>query len=61
MIYEYVLLIVTDSELQVTRNNTLLLVITRGVAGKLKNLSGKVLKDGSEVDYPNLHESDCVG
>ena len=51
MVYKYVLLIVTDSELQVTRNNTLLLVITRGVAGKLKNLSGKVLKDGSEVNY----------
>mmetsp|Transcript_32342 Transcript_32342/g.67546 ORF Transcript_32342/g.67546 Transcript_32342/m.67546 type:complete len:86 (+) Transcript_32342:114-371(+) len=32
------LLVVADGELNVTRNNTGLLVVARGVAGKLKNL-----------------------
>ena len=45
------LLIVTDGKLQVTRDNTLLLVITSGIASKLENLGGKILEDGSEVDY----------
>ena len=44
------LLIVTDGKLQVTRDDTLLLVITRRVPGKLENLSGEVLEDGSQVD-----------
>ena len=44
------LLIVTDGELQVTRDNTLLLVVTRSVTGELENLSRKVFEDGSEVD-----------
>ena len=47
----YALLIVPDSELKVTGDNTLLLVITRRVTRKLENLSCKVLEDGSEVDY----------
>ena len=51
----------TDGQSKVTRNNTLLLVITRGVAGKLENLGSKVLKDRSEVNYFDLRESDCVG
>ena len=46
----YALLIVPDSELKVTGDNTLLLVITRRVTRKLENLSCKVLEDGSEVD-----------
>ena len=45
-----VLLIVTDGELQVTGNDTLLLVITSGIARQLENFGSKVLKDGSEVD-----------
>ena len=36
-----------------TRDDTLLLVITGGIASELKNFSGEVLKDGSEVDYGN--------
>ena len=44
------LLIVTDGELQVTRDNTLLLVITSGITSKLEDFGSKVLKDGSEVD-----------
>ena len=51
MSYENSLLIVTDGELQVTRNNTLLLVITSSVTSKLENLGSKVFKDSSEVNY----------
>ena len=49
-----VLFVVADSELQVTRDNTLLLVIASRIAGKLKNLSRQVFKDGSEVDYQEI-------
>ena len=45
------LLIVTDGKLQMTRDNTLLLVITRCVTRKLEDLGRKVLKYSSEVDY----------
>ena len=34
------LLIVTDSELKMTRDDTGLLVVTSGITGQLKNLSG---------------------
>jgi hypothetical protein len=44
------LLIVTDGELQVTGDNTLLLVITGGVTSEFENLGGEVLEDGGEVD-----------
>lgn len=44
------LLIVADGELQMTRDDTGLLVVTSGVTGQLKNLGSEVLKDGSEVD-----------
>ena len=45
------LFIVTDCELQVTRDNTLFLVITGSIAGQLQDLSCKVLQNSSEVDY----------
>jgi hypothetical protein len=44
------LLIVTDGELEMTRDDTSLLVVTSGVTGQLKDLSSQVLKDGSEVN-----------
>lgn len=44
------LLIVADGELQVTGDDTGLLVVTSGVASQLENLSCKVLEDGSQVD-----------
>jgi hypothetical protein len=34
----------------VTGDDTLLLVIACGIASQLKDLSGKVLEDGSKVD-----------
>ena len=49
-IEENVLLIVSDSELQVTRHDTLLLVITSGVTGQLQDLSSEVLENSSKVD-----------
>jgi hypothetical protein len=42
-------LIVADGKLEVTRNDTGLLVIASGIASKFENFSGEVLKDGSEV------------
>lgn len=44
------LLIVPDGELQVTGDDTCLLVVTGGVASQLENLSSEVLEDGGEVD-----------
>ena len=44
------LLVVPDSQLQVSGNDTGLLVVSGGVTGELENLSGEVLEDGSEVD-----------
>ena len=46
----YSLLIVSDGELQVTRDDTLFLVVTSCVASKLEDLSSQVLEDGCEVD-----------
>lgn len=41
------LLIITDGKLQVTRDDTLLLVITRSVASQFKNFGSKILEDRS--------------
>lgn len=51
--YSYcnVLFIVTDSKLKVARHDTLLLVVTSGIASKFEDFSSKVFKNGSEVDY----------
>ena len=44
------LLVVPDSELQVPWDDTLLLVVARGVARELENLGSEVLEDSREVD-----------
>lgn len=44
------LLVVSDGELQVTGNDTGLLVVTGSVASQLEDLSGEVLEDGGQVD-----------
>ena len=44
------LLVVADSELQVTGNDTGLLVVAGSVACQLEHFSGQVLEDGSQVD-----------
>jgi hypothetical protein len=46
----YALLVVANGKLQVTRDNTLLLVVARSVASEFENLSGKVLENSREID-----------
>jgi len=44
------LLVVPDGQLQVSGNDTRLLVVTGGVTSQLENLGREVLQDGGEVD-----------
>ena len=44
------LFVVSDSKLDVSWDDSGLLVITSGVTGKLKDFSSKVFKDSSKVD-----------
>ena len=44
------LFVVSDGELQVSGNDSGLLVVTGSVTSELEDLSGEVLEDGSEVD-----------
>lgn len=44
------LLIVADGELEVTRDDTRLLVVASGVTGQLENLSSEVLEDSRKVN-----------
>lgn len=45
------LLVITDGQLQVTWDDSGLLVVTSGVSSQLEDLSGQVLHDGSQVDW----------
>jgi len=45
------LLVVADGELQVTWDDTGLLVVTSSVTGQLEDFGSQVLKDGGEVDW----------
>ena len=47
----YALLVVPDGQLEVTGDDTLLLVIARGVARELEDLSSQVLKHRRHVDW----------
>ena len=53
------LLVVSDGELDVSWDNSALLGVLGGVTGELEDLSGEVLKDGSEVHWGT--GSDSVG
>ena len=44
------LLIVTDGELKMSRDDSGLLVVPSGISGQLEDLSSEVLEDGSQVD-----------
>ena len=44
------LLIIADRKLKMTRNDTSLLVITRGVSGQLEDFGCEVLKNCSKID-----------
>ena len=45
-----ILLVVTDGELEMAGDNTLLLVVACSVSSELEDLSGEVLEDSGEVD-----------
>lgn len=45
------LLVVADGQLEVTWNDTSLLVVTSGVAGQLEHFGGQVLHHGGQVDW----------
>lgn len=45
------LLVVADSELQVTWDDTGLLVVTSSVTSQLEDFSSQVLENGSEVNW----------
>ena len=45
------LLIVADGELEMTGDDTGLLVVTGSVASKFEDFGGEILENGSEVDW----------
>lgn len=45
------LLVVSDGELEVTRNDTGLLVVTGSVTGQLEDFGSEVLENGGQVDW----------
>ena len=54
------LLVISDGELNVSWNDSALLVVSGGVSGQLENLGGEVLKDGSQVDWGTRPETGGV-
>jgi hypothetical protein len=48
------LLIVADGELEMTWDDTGLLVVTSGVTGQLEDFGSEVLKNSGEVDWGTL-------
>jgi hypothetical protein len=58
---EDALFVISDSELQVPRHDTLLLVISCCVASKFENLSSKIFKDSSKVHYRKTSVTPCDG
>jgi len=44
------LFIVADGELEVTRDNTSLLVVSSSIASKFEDFGSKILENGSEID-----------
>lgn len=54
------LLVVTNGKLQVTGNNTLLLVIPSSVTRKFEDLSSKIFKNSSEVNRSTCSHTLCV-
>jgi len=52
--------VISDSELQVSGYNTVLLVIACSIACEFENLSSKVFEDGGEVDWCTSTYTLCV-
>ena len=55
------LFVVSDGELQVSRGDSGLLVVSGGVSGELEDLGGEVLKDGREVHWGTCTDSGTDG
>jgi hypothetical protein len=55
------LFVVSDGELQVSRGDSGLLVVSGGVSGELEDLGGEVLKDGGEVHWGTCTDSGTDG
>ena len=53
-------LVIADGELEMTWDDTGLLVVARGVASEFKNFGCEVLKDGCEVDWSAGTDTLCV-
>jgi hypothetical protein len=43
-------LIIANGKLEMTRNDTSLLVVTGSITSQLKDFGGEILKNGSEID-----------
>ncbi|TNN72514.1 hypothetical protein EYF80_017290 [Liparis tanakae] len=54
------LLVVADGQLQVTRDDAALLVVSGGVTGQLQDLGGEILQDGGQVHGRSGPDSVCV-
>jgi len=52
--------VISDSKLQVSGHDTVLLVIACGIACEFEDLSSKVFKDGSEVHWCTSTNTLCV-
>jgi hypothetical protein len=51
------LLVISDSELQVSGNDPGLLVVTGSIASQLEDLSAQILEDSSQVDWSTSSNS----
>jgi hypothetical protein len=54
------LFVVTDGQLQVTRDDSGLLVVTGSVSSQLENFSCQIFHDGSQVDWSSGTDALCV-
>jgi len=54
------LLVVSDGQLNVSRDNPVLAVISGGVTSQLENLGGEVLKDRGEIHRGTSSDTLCV-
>ena len=53
-------LVVSDSKLDVSWDDSGSLVVSGGVTGELEDLSGEVFEDSSEIDWGSSSNSLCV-
>ena len=51
--------VIPNGQLEMPWNNTLFLVIAGGITSQLKDLSGQVLQNGSEINYACNNLGQC--